>query len=233
MPSHGSRPRLTTLILRAPRAFVSLHQRVVDHRAGGVGVVDAEHRDRLGRGREHVEQVFDGAGGEAGDARDGAVVLLGPADLDQVLLRAGLLDVDELVEGPERPPVPGDGLGAERDLLPQVRMVQAAARLALQAGDLAVLVLVVGQQAGEVAVGERLVLLLLDQRPDGVEQVALREAQPSVLARAGDDARQVLDAPASLSDSFGSGAGCACAPCACARAPGRGSPTGAAWPSRR
>ena len=71
-------------------------------------------------------------------------------------------------------------------------MVEGAARLALHARDLAVLVLVVGDQRGEVAVVERLLLLLLDERPDRVEHVALREAQPPVLADLLDDCRQVL-----------------------------------------
>ena len=71
-------------------------------------------------------------------------------------------------------------------------MVEGAARLALQPRDLALLGLDVGEQRGEVAVGERLVLIGLDQRAVAIEQVALREAQLAAVARRLDDRRKVL-----------------------------------------
>ena len=145
--------------------------------------------------REQVEQILDGAGRVAAGIGDRAVEFFRPAGLDQVLLGAGLLDVGDLVERPERPAIGRDALGAERDRFAQMRMVEAAARLAEHAGDLALLGFDIGEQRLEVAVLDRLVVLALDQRAHTVEQIALREAEPPVLTDLRDDLRQVPAAP--------------------------------------
>jgi hypothetical protein len=70
-------------------------------------------------------------------------------------------------------------------------VVDAAPRLAQKPGDLALLILYVGKQRFEIFVAERLVVILLDERAQPIEQVALREAQPPVLADLHDDVGQV------------------------------------------
>ena len=119
-----------------------LLQGLIDHRARGVGVMGAEHLDGLVMLDQLVDQVTRRAGREALRRHHRAVVPLQPAVLLQRLLRALLLDVEELVEGPDRPHVLLDHQRAERDSLVAVRMGDRTARLAVHQFDLAVLFLV-------------------------------------------------------------------------------------------
>ena len=137
--------------------------------------MDAEHLDRFVVLDQLVDQVAGGAGREALRRHHRAVVPLQPAVLLQRLLCAFLLDVEQLVEIPCRALVLLDHQGAERDGLVAVRMGDRAARLAVHPLDLAVLVLVVGDDALEVAVLQFLAGLVHDDRPQEVEQLALVE----------------------------------------------------------
>ena len=128
-----------------------LLQGLVDHRARCVGVMDAEDLDRLAMRRELVDQIARRAGREALRGHDGAVVFLQPAVLLQRIVRALLLDVEELVEQPCGPLVFLDHQRAERDHLVAVRMDEASARIAVHETNLAVLVLVVVEDRLEVA----------------------------------------------------------------------------------
>ena len=136
----------------------------------------AEHLDRLVVLDQLVDQVARRAGREALRRHHGAIVPLEPAVLLEGLLRAFLLDVEQLVEVPGRPLVLLDHQGAERDRLVAVRMGDRAARLAVHQRDFAVLFLVVVDDAGEVADLEFLAGLLHDDRAHGVEQLARIEA---------------------------------------------------------
>ena len=67
-----------------------------------------------------------------------------------------------------------------------MRVIDRAARLAIHARDLAVLVLVVGEDALEVADQQRLAGLLQDDGPELVENLPLVEAELAVAARVRD-----------------------------------------------
>ena len=119
-----------------------LLQGLIDHRAGGVGVMGAEDLDWLVMLDQLVDQVTRRTGREALRRHHRAVVPLQPAVLLEGLLRALLLDVEELVEGPCWPHVLLDHQRAERESLVAVRMGERTARLAVHEFDLAVLSLV-------------------------------------------------------------------------------------------
>src|SRR4029077_13344290 len=80
-----------------------LLQGLVDHRAVSIRVMGTEHLDRLVVLAQLVDQVFRRAGAVTLRRLDGAIVPLGPAVLLESLLRALLLDVEQLI-APRRPP---------------------------------------------------------------------------------------------------------------------------------
>ena len=121
-----------------------LLQGLINHRARCVGIVDAEHFDRLVVLGQLVDQVAGGPRREALRRHHRAIVPLEPAVLLERLLRAFLLDVENLVEIPCRALVLFDHQRAERDGLVTVRMRDRAARLAVHQRDFAVLVFVIG-----------------------------------------------------------------------------------------
>src|SRR4051794_30456191 len=87
--------------------------------------------------------------------------------------KAFLIDVEELVEIPRRALVFLDHQRAEGDRLIQMRMSDAATRLTVHALDLAVLVLVLGDDGGEVAESKFLTEFVADDGPERVEQLTL------------------------------------------------------------
>ena len=76
--------------------------------------------------------------------------------------------------------------GAERDAVPAMRMVERAARIAVHAGDLALLELVVADDGLEVAPLQLGADRLAHDRPDHIEHLARREAIGAMAARLGD-----------------------------------------------
>src|SRR4051794_36130152 len=104
-------------------------------------------------------------------------MMLAPALILERLAEPLLLDVDKLVEAPERALVFLDHQCAEREGLTPVRVIDRAARLAVHPRNLAVLVFVVGDDALEVGGGQRLADLVVDDLANNVEHLPLAELE--------------------------------------------------------
>ena len=145
-----------------------------------------EEQDLLAGLAQQVEQIARRPRRLALGGEQGAVVPLRPGSLLQRLEEALLLDEQDLVEGPFGPLIALDLQGAERDAVPAMRMVERAARVAVHAGDLALLELVVADDGLEVAPLQLGADRLAHERPDHVEHLARREAIRAMAARLGD-----------------------------------------------
>src|SRR5262249_56932107 len=104
-----------------------------------------------------------------------AVVALEPAHCLERLRKTLFLDVDDLVVEPGRPFVVLDRQRAEWDRFANVWVIDRAARLAVHALDLAVLGLVVRNDAIEILGREFLAGLVLDDGSKHVEKLSLVE----------------------------------------------------------
>src|SRR5262249_13890618 len=169
-----------------------LLQRLIDGGAEGIRIVNAEYGDGLVMLDELVDQVARSSRGESLRRQGRAIMLLEPTLVLEHFREAFLLDVEQLVEGPRWPLVALDHERAERDRLAPVGMVDRAAGLAVHAVDLAVLPLVIGDDLGEVLSRELLVQLSLNDRAQRVEDLALVEPVPAVVADLGDCVVQVV-----------------------------------------
>src|SRR5262245_29129164 len=115
-----------------------------------------------------------------------AVMALRPAVGLQGFRETLFLDINQFVERPPRPLVFLDRERAERDVLVAMGMIDRAARLAVHAGNLAILGFIVSNNPLEVADQQFLVGFFQHDRAELVENLALVEAIFAVATRCRD-----------------------------------------------
>src|SRR5262249_9337228 len=116
------------------------------------------------------------------------------------LAEAFLLDVEQLVEGPDRALVILDRQRAERNVILAMRVIDRAARLPVHAGNFAVLVLEVSDYVLEVADLQFLAGFFQYYRPELVEVLELVEAILAVAARTCDRLSETVEHDILLAD---------------------------------
>src|SRR5262249_22742769 len=110
------------------------------------------------------------------------VVTLRPADILERFFETLFLDVDELVVSPDGPLVILDHERSERNVVFAMRVIDRAARLAVHACDLAVLVLIIGDDGLEVADQQRLTSFLQYDGAQHIENLPFVKTKIAVAA---------------------------------------------------